>query len=66
MGLSQENLLDWGHQLIQYPFQLFLPNEVHSTFFEVVIKWACLKIPQLCLPQALAWREAHKILCSQW
>jgi hypothetical protein len=31
--------------------QFILLNEVHPSFFEVVMRWAYLKIPDLCLPK---------------
>jgi len=52
--LAQGYPLDFDGVLIQYRYQLLLPNEVHSTLFEDVMKWAYLDDLDLCLPEAFA------------
>jgi len=39
---------------MQYFPQVILPRQVHSPFSEEVMKWAYLKYPSLCLPEAAA------------
>ena len=60
--VSQVNLLDFRAVLIQCRSQLILPTRFTPPFFEEVMKWACLKYLDLCLPEANARGEAVKII----
>lgn len=50
-----ENLLDFGDRRAQYRFRFVLPNSGSlKPFSEDVMKWAYLKMPDRCLPEANA------------
>jgi len=54
-GVAPGNLLGFGSVFIQCRSQGVLVREVHSNpFSEEVMKWAYLKMPDLCLPEAAA------------
>ena len=54
-GGLRGNPLDFGTLLIQYCSSIsYLTRFTQTLFFEVVMKWACLKMPDPCLPRANA------------
>ena len=55
LGQPRDNPIDFQQAFAYKSLQAILPNRVHSNPFpEVLMKWAYLKMPHRCLPEANA------------